>query len=133
MSFRPDARELLSIARETLLASLIPALPPEKQYDARMIANALGIALRELDQGLEAARAELDELQYLLGPITLDVSTMSEAEVVDRLRNANRELVQRIRAGELDEGPRAEALVEHLEKTLERAVAIDNPKALAGR
>jgi|GEM_PF-1975955 len=45
---RPGAPDLLATAREVVLAELLPALPPEKSFAARMVANALAIALREM-------------------------------------------------------------------------------------
>jgi hypothetical protein len=44
---KPDAADLLATARETVLNELLPALPPEKAFAARMVANAMAIALRE--------------------------------------------------------------------------------------
>ncbi len=45
---KPDAADLLATAREVVLKDLLPALPPEKGFAARMVANALGIAVREI-------------------------------------------------------------------------------------
>jgi hypothetical protein len=47
MSRLPDATDLLHTARAALLEKLLPALPADLHYDARMIANALAIAARE--------------------------------------------------------------------------------------
>lgn len=47
MSRLPDAADLLQTARAALLEKLLPALPAELHYKARMIANALAIAARE--------------------------------------------------------------------------------------
>ena len=47
MNDRPDATELLAIARRTLLDELLPRLPEELRYTALMIANAMAIASRE--------------------------------------------------------------------------------------
>ena len=49
----PPGERLLESARELLLGELLPALPAERRYAARMAAAAMGIAARELD----AARA----------------------------------------------------------------------------
>ncbi|MBS7789808.1 hypothetical protein KTR66_07375 [Roseococcus sp. SDR] len=43
---QPDAADLLATARAALLEKLLPALPPELHYEARMIANAMAIAGR---------------------------------------------------------------------------------------
>jgi hypothetical protein len=45
---RPDAAELLEIARETLTRELLPLLPAEQRLTGLMVANALAIAEREL-------------------------------------------------------------------------------------
>jgi len=47
MSRLPDAADLLQTARVALLEKLLPALPVDLHYEARMIANALSIAARE--------------------------------------------------------------------------------------
>lgn len=46
----PLAPDLLAIAREVLLNDLLPALPAEKAFAARMVANAMAIAAREATQ-----------------------------------------------------------------------------------
>lgn len=50
MSRLPEACDLLLTARATLLDRLLPALPEDLHYDARMIANTLAIASRESTQ-----------------------------------------------------------------------------------
>jgi hypothetical protein len=45
---KPDALDLLATAREVVLKELLPALPPEKGFEARMVANAIAIALRAM-------------------------------------------------------------------------------------
>lgn len=52
---RPDASDLLETARAALLARLLPALPAELHYEARMIANAMGIAARAATADPQAA------------------------------------------------------------------------------
>lgn len=52
MTDRPDARELLEIARATFMAEVLPLLPPDQRLSALMVANALGIAARELSAEL---------------------------------------------------------------------------------
>ena len=44
---KPDAADLLATAREVLLTELLPALPPEKAFAARMVASAMALAIRE--------------------------------------------------------------------------------------
>jgi hypothetical protein len=45
---RPDAAELIAIALASFRAEILPTVPPEKRLAGLMIANALGIAEREL-------------------------------------------------------------------------------------
>jgi len=65
MSDRPDALELLEEARRLLQQELAPALKGKQRFQALMIANALGIAGRELaaadDRGKRWA-ADLESL-----------------------------------------------------------------------
>ncbi|WP_137179851.1 DUF6285 domain-containing protein [Roseomonas sp. AR75] len=51
---RPDGPDLLATAREVLLKELLPALPPERAFAARMVANAMAIAAREAQADLSA-------------------------------------------------------------------------------
>ena len=44
---KPDAADLLTTAREVVLNELLPALPPEKAFAARMVAAAMALAIRE--------------------------------------------------------------------------------------
>lgn len=48
---QPSGADLLSVARETLLDSLLPSVPRGEHYNARMIANAMAMAQRELTHG----------------------------------------------------------------------------------
>jgi hypothetical protein len=52
----PDARGLVSIALRTFRDSVLPAVPAERRFEALMIANALGIAERELAAKPDAAQ-----------------------------------------------------------------------------
>ncbi|WP_372618306.1 DUF6285 domain-containing protein [Falsiroseomonas sp.] len=44
---KPGSADLLATAREVVLNELLPALPPEKAFQARMVAAAIALALRE--------------------------------------------------------------------------------------
>lgn len=48
MTDRPDAKELLEIARAALASELLPFLPPDKRLTGLMVASALAMAAREL-------------------------------------------------------------------------------------
>jgi uncharacterized protein DUF6285 len=53
MKVEPGGRELLQVAREVLLEELLPRLPEGDRYAARMVANAMAIAARELGEPLQ--------------------------------------------------------------------------------
>jgi hypothetical protein len=54
MTDRPDAKELLEIARATLANELLPFLPPDKRLTGLMVSSALSMAARELATSLPA-------------------------------------------------------------------------------
>lgn len=115
MRERPDGAELLAIAREVLRKELLPLLPKDKAYDALMIANAMGIAERQLQQGDLPQQQEAVELSALLD---------SQAD----LPELNRDFAQAIRRGDFDEDAKAKALL--WGATVQR-VRESAPKALA--
>jgi hypothetical protein len=53
----PDAAELIAIALARFHAEILPVVPPERRLVALMIANALGIAERELTGSGGSTRA----------------------------------------------------------------------------
>lgn len=44
---RPDGADLLATARDVVLKELLPALPADRAFHARMVAAAIALALRE--------------------------------------------------------------------------------------
>ncbi|HYZ34977.1 MAG TPA: DUF6285 domain-containing protein [Crenalkalicoccus sp.] len=56
---RPDAADLLETAREVVLRELLPHLPEAQRFHARMVANAIGIARREIAADTARALAAL--------------------------------------------------------------------------
>ena len=67
MSWLRATPDLLEVARAALRENVLPRVAPEGRYDAAMLANALGIAARELAQGAAAREAEHADLGALLG------------------------------------------------------------------
>lgn len=109
---RPDAQDLLATARETLLAALLPALPPHLHYEARMAANALAIAGRAIAADTGEAQAALRA--FLPG----------EAEPAAALARA-------IRVGAFAPGTPRHAEARALLDAITRArCAVSNPRAL---
>lgn len=112
---RPTAAELVSAVRSFLLEQAAPNLDGQPAFHARVAANALGIVERELAQGADMDSAEKTRLAALLG---------HDGDLVD----LNRELVEQIRAGGLDD-KRAEML-DHLRQTSIDKLAIAKPNYL---
>lgn len=62
----PEGNDLLSIARKVLLNNLMPLLPVERRYDVLMVANAMGIAMRQMSMGNEIAKQNRQVLEGLI-------------------------------------------------------------------
>ena len=64
---KPAGADLLATAREVVLTELLPALPPDKVFAARMVANAMAIAMREMQ--VDAAALPAADLAALAAEI----------------------------------------------------------------
>ncbi len=105
----PDAEELLAAVEEFLRDRLGPDVPDEHRFHLRVAVNVLGIVRRELALGPEQAAAHRDRLAAL--------------GVAD-----DRELADRIRAGEIPPGTRAAVLASVRDK-----LRVANPRYLDDR
>ena len=104
----PRAADLLDTARDVLLNDLLSALPPDKAFAARMVANAMAIAGREAEQ--DAAW---------------------EAEALARMPGDPRDFAAAIRQGRFDPGSAGHALAAALLDEITRArCAVSAPRAL---
>jgi hypothetical protein len=103
---RPSPSLLIAEARRALDAGVAPGFPQ------KVVANALGIAQRELEMGPALADSERERLRALVG----HGGTFAEL-------NAN--LADGIRTGEI--APDAPALIEHLILTTIAKLEIDQP------
>lgn len=115
---RPDARELLEIARQTLLQTLLPELPVDKRYLTLMVANAMAIAAREYHSGNHAEAEEGEQLRALLNDPQLS------------LDHARQHVAAAIREGRFDAQEERSQLLQVLQQTTLARLAISNPKAL---
>lgn len=115
-----DAIDLLGIARETLISTLLPVLPNELHYEARMIANAIAIASREIESaGMQYAQ-ERELLELLLA-----------TDHVPDQPSALLDLSHRIRRGELSSSSEAqEKLITALTQLVVCKLKVSNPKLL---
>jgi hypothetical protein len=122
MKVEPSGAELLRLARATLLEELLPQLPAQGHYAARMAANAMAIAARELDGAAGDPEAEVAGIASLLP------EWQPRGEAAQRLREGNALLAAAIRAGRFDAPDAHRALAEHLERSTEERLAVSNPR-----
>jgi len=119
MEDRPSVSELLEAVAAFLREQVVPATEGRVAFHARVAANTLDIARREVQGGAAAQARELNRLQALLGE-----------QMPGDLHAANRLLCERIAAGQI--GPGTPALVDHLRQTTRDQLAIDQPGYASG-
>ncbi len=128
MGDRPSGVRLLELARETLLEDLSAHLPAEQRYIARLVANAMAIAARELRTGDAPQVAARAALETLLGEEPDEAEALSLAETSDEaLQRLNWRLTAEIRSGGRDADPEVHEL---LRETALARLKIVNPRAL---
>jgi aminoglycoside phosphotransferase (APT) family kinase protein len=120
-----NASDLLTIARDALLSSLLPALAGEDRYTALMVANAVAIAARESALGDAATKREVERLRSL----TTDIVPPDDPDAND-VAALRRRVTAAIRDGRFDDDAHARALLCALLDICADRVAISNPKAL---
>ena len=108
----PMPAELLEGVRQFLKNQVAEDTEPHTAFLARVAANSLGMAQRELQYGAELQAAELTRLQALLG-------------LQDNLDAMRRELVSQLRDGLDLETP---GLARHLRQTVAGQLFIDQPR-----
>jgi len=117
MQDRPDLGELLESVKRFLEEEIVAATDDQRiRFRARVAANLLSIAGRELSLDPQLDGAERTRLEGLLG------RAGSASEL-------NEELVRRIRAGEIDAGP-GTPVWDHVRKTAVEKLRIANPAYL---
>jgi hypothetical protein len=67
MSYLSATADLLKVARASLRETVLPRTAADVRYEGAMIANALAIAVRELEAGAATRAAERDLLARLYG------------------------------------------------------------------
>jgi hypothetical protein len=109
---QPHGADILAAVSRLLRDTLMPRLPPEMVFQARVAANALDLVAREITFGKTVEQEALARLRALLGRD----GSLPELES---------ELSLRIRNGELD--LRSEGLAQHLWQTTLAKMKIDQP------
>jgi hypothetical protein len=131
MRDQPTGEQLLETARAVLRDELIPALPADRRHAALMVANAVAIAARQLQNGDTGDLLEIEALEHLLG-LPPSASNRSAFELRDVLLDHNRLLCVWIRSGRFDAGPMHDEARTHLLHQARRRVEESNPKYLRG-
>ena len=109
---QPHGADILDAVSRLLRDTLMPRLPPDTVFQARVAANALDVVAREIRFGEIVEREARERLQALLG-------------CDGPLPELERELSLRIRNGELD--MQSPGLAEHLWQTTLAKMKIDQP------
>ena len=92
----PLGHDLLASARALLLDDLLPELPPGQERKIRMIADAMGIAERELHDSANAVSRELRVLAELYEEAPPPLPAPDD--ITEHLRSMNARLVRDIRS-----------------------------------
>ncbi|MFP5516611.1 MAG: DUF6285 domain-containing protein [Alphaproteobacteria bacterium] len=114
----PKAGDLVAIALRSFREAILPVIPAEQRFTALMIANALGVAERELAAGGKADAALADAVGKLI-------------DAKGDLRALLPRLCTDIDVGRFDSPERQEALRSVLKDITRARLAVSNPKRLA--
>lgn len=121
-----DDVAVLEEAHATMRGAVFEALPPERRYDARLVAKAIAVATRQVANGHALERREYDRLTGLLGESVITHATTREIRCM--LPSLNERLGTRIRAGKADGGTVTFAATRaHLEASTREALSESNP------
>lgn len=118
MQDEPTPHELLTAVANWLRNELMPVAPADKTFHVRVAANAIDLALRQLEHGAPGEAAERRRLATLLG---------QDSEVAD----LNAALARGIATGAVDSTD--QAVMDHLYATTLEKLAVDQPNYAAYR
>ena len=108
----PTPVEILEVVAAMIRDQLVPQLPPDAVFHARVAANAIDLVRRQLESGDALEAESLERLQRLLG-------RSGDADTLER------ELSERIRRRELNAN--TPGLLEHLMAVTMAKMSIDQP------
>lgn len=127
MQDRPTYDELLAAIETFLDKEIVPNVPGSRGFHARVAANALRIVRRELAQREDQLLAEWQGLDELLGTAERPATI---AALADALHERNRQLADRIRRGDADEGDFAVQVRAHVHRTAADKLRVSDPGLL---
>lgn len=108
----PTPVEILEVVAAMIRDQLVPQLPPDAVFHARVAANAIDLVRRQLQTGDALEAASLERLQQLL-------RHQGDAPALER------ELCERIRSGSLTTD--SPGLIDHLMACTLAKMSIDQP------
>jgi hypothetical protein len=121
---RPSAPELLEAVAEYLFTELRPEAPREQRFRLLVAANVCAVVARELRSGEGPLREDLAMFSELLGG-DQPAGELEGPELEQAVRDAERELADRLRSGELDD--RLDELSQRLQEHVRRKLATARP------
>ncbi len=125
MQDSPSAAELLEALAAFISEDVVEELKGRKRFMALVAANVARIVARELELSPEQMRGELADLWRLLEKPGSPPEGQPERALLLEL---NRELCEKISAGDADDGPWRALLLEHLKSQVSDKLAVTNPK-----
>jgi hypothetical protein len=129
MQDRPTVFELLKGIKNFLDSEIVPNTDGRRQFLARVASNTVTIIERELATEEEQLEREWQGLQTLLGA---EAEPVKLSELRAAVRRRTEELCARIRAGDADEGPWADAVAAHVRMTVQDKMSVTNPGYMSG-
>lgn len=129
---RPTNIELIITIRDFLQTELAPTLTDQRlRFRTLIAANLLAILEREMSPAASREEAEKQRLAVLLELIAPSVDAQHASSRHERpLELALHQLCEAIRAGQCDDEPVRQALVDYLRWSVETRLAINNPDYL---
>ena len=125
MNDRPSAVELLRAVEAFLERDVVPSLEGVRRYHARVAANVVAIAAREIETEEEQLRAEWERLDGLLG--AGEAPPAARDALRARISLRSEALVRRIRAGDADTEPWRGEVLAHLRETVAAKLTVARP------
>jgi alcohol dehydrogenase class IV len=128
MQDRPNAIELLEAAADFVDREIVPATEGRVQFQSRVVANVMRIVAREIQFEDSFVRGEVNALAAMLGEPKPHIHSLDDLHKA--AADLNEKLSARIRAGEVDSGPRRAEVIKIVRQAVEDKLRIANPRYL---
>ena len=125
MNDRPTSVDLLRTVERFLEEQVVGQLQGPARFHARVAANVVAIVAREIETEDAYSVAEWERLGSMLED-TAQPPAARDARHAG-LQARNEALVERIRAGDADTGPFAQAVLAHLRATVDEKMDVSKP------